>query len=212
MENLEVLVQEITDRLLANLRHDSLLHRSVYFIGQHQLSSQLIADGYTIIDEAKEADEVIAANLPLDSLLRVACLCPLNESESELLACLLSGKTVSIVLESQQLEDYRQTATARLYKELMQQKVKLEQYGAQFYPEEELLSLLRQRIKGQKENQKTVKTIGQKTIVKKRSLITEAKLRALHLAEGDCFTIEQGMIVTALARDYLKRHRITIVE
>ena len=46
----------------------------------------------------------------------------------------------------------------------------------------------------------------------KTVLLTEKKLREMGLPENGSFKIEKGMIVTALARDYLKRQKIEIIE
>jgi conserved uncharacterized protein len=43
-------------------------------------------------------------------------------------------------------------------------------------------------------------------------LLTEKRLREMGLPESGSFKIEKGMIVTALARDYLKRQKIEIIE
>ena len=52
--------------------------------------------------------------------------------------------------------------------------------------------------------------VGSTTV--KTVLLTEKKLREMGLPENGSFKIEKGMIVTALARDYLKCQKIEIIE
>ena len=48
--------------------------------------------------------------------------------------------------------------------------------------------------------------------VEKVGLLTEKKLIEMNLSDHDRIRIKKGMIVTALAKDYLKRHNIIIEE
>jgi conserved uncharacterized protein len=48
--------------------------------------------------------------------------------------------------------------------------------------------------------------------VEKVGLLTEKKLIEMNLSDNDSIRLKKGMIVTALAKDYLKRHNINIEE
>ncbi|MGT2785055.1 hypothetical protein [Streptococcus merionis] len=208
MENIDKLVQLITDRLLENLQHQPN-ETSVFLIGKESTREYLASHGCRVTQEHTSADFVVVDDLALDAFLRVASLCPADAKESSLLTSLLEGKKVLISLEAFNIEQYKQSAKSLLYRELLAQKAKLEKYGATFYSETQLLSLLEA-----KEATKDVVATHQSTPVSQSSkskLITESKLRAMQLSEGDTFTLEKGMIVTALAKDYLKRHKIRIV-
>lgn len=213
MENLDKLVQLITDRLLENLQ-DGPNETSVYLIGKDRTDALLVENGYRLVKHAECADVVVVDCLALDAFLRIASLCPANEVESNVLTSLLDGKPVYVSLETFNVEQYKHSARSRLYRELVEQKAKLEKYGVQFYRENQLLNLLGACV-AEKEafvpQQPEKKSINQPQ-QSKTNLVTEAKLRAMGLAEGDSFVIEKGMIVTALAKDYLKRHKIRIVK
>lgn len=209
MENIDKLVQLITDRLLENLQHKPN-EAAVFLVGKDSTAKFLASHGYHVAHSHTSADLVVVDDLALDAFLRIASLCPANAKESSVLTSLLEGKKVLISLEAFNLEQYKRSAKSMLYRELLGQKTKLEKYGAVFYRENQLLSLLE------------AKEVAKEAVVKhpaaqvssspKSKLITEAKLRAMQLSEGDTFSLEKGMIVTALAKDYLKRHKIRIVE
>ncbi|MBF0777595.1 ethanolamine utilization protein [Streptococcus cuniculi] len=211
MENLDKLVQLITDRLLENLQ-DEPNETSVYLIGKDRTDALLVENGYRLVKHGECADVVVVDCLALDAFLRIASLCPANEVESAILTSLLDGKPVYVSLETFNVEQYKHSARSRLYRELLEQKAKLEKYGVQFYRENQLLNLL-DTCRTEKE-EFSPQQIDKKALTPKAktNLITEAKLRAMGLGEGDSFAIEKGMIVTALAKDYLKRHKIRIVK
>ena len=83
-----------------------------------------------------------------------------------------------------------------------------------FYKKEELLSLLEESTCG--ENNKPLNDVTknetQPKSVEKVGLLTEKKLIEMNLSDHDRIRIKKGMIVTALAKDYLKRHNIIIEE
>ncbi len=206
MDNLEFLVQEITNRLLDRLNGSSH-HINLYLIGDKTVSG-FSEEEFRIVQGMDEAEHIIANGLPLDSLLRIAQLCPNSSDETEVVNSLLAGRKVLVSNESFDLECYRQSAKKLLYQELLQRKLKLEQYGVQFYSQKDLPALLKQ---GYIEVQPTHQTT-EKKVSKKPKLITESRLRALDLEDDGMFHVEKGTIITALARDYLNRRRITIIE
>ncbi|MBP2621321.1 ethanolamine utilization protein [Streptococcus panodentis] len=206
MENIDKLVQLITDRLLENLQQASQAKR-IYLLGQESTASLLLSEGYQLTQDAEEADCLLAENLSLDAYLRIASLCPINEAETLLLSALLAGKEVLAPLESFRVNQYKQSAKALLYRELQQQKAKLERYGLCFYEKDRLLAVLAPS----QEKQQAAASACSGPAAKTR-LITEGRLKEMGLRQGDEFRMDKGMIVTALARDYLKRHKIRIIE
>lgn len=205
MNQIEFLVQEITNRLLEHLKN-SPKQVGLYLIGDKDKAP--LASDYVLVERAEEAEYILVPRFSLDSFLRIANLCPHGPDEVEIVDCLLAGRQVFISNEELQLEGYRQSARNALYQDLLQKKAKLEQYGVQFYAQDELPSLLKAENAG---SQKPTQAPVNKTPVKPK-LLTESKLRALDLEDDGFLQLEKGTIVTALARDYLNRRRITIIE
>lgn len=212
MENIDKLVQLITDRLLEKLQVED--QASVYFRGHDKTKTTLLAEGFALVDDVALADYVVLDNLSVDAFLRLAALCPTTADESQVLTALLTGKKVLVSSDSLDLLSYKQTASSLLYRNLLKQKEVLEKYGLQFYQEEQLPLLL-----GKTKAEPAKPVVAKQTLVRekatptgKRRLITETKLREMDLADGGTFKVEKGMIITALAKDYLSRHHITIVE
>ena len=228
MENLDRLVQLITDRLLEKMS-DEPLHSPqglVYVIGETTETTLLLEQGFELTKDISISDIVLVNALSVDSFLRIANLCPTTSDESNLLTALLSGQKVLVSLEALGLDRYKKTANALLYRNLLKQKETLEKYGVQFYHDDQLVSLLSNAKKNGQQHKEYIvtsrdtKAVSQEYPKKhepssssgKRLLITESRLKERNLSEGDTFKIEKGMIITALAKDYLKRHHITIIE
>lgn len=206
MDNVDKLVQLITDRLLENLHHTP---KSVLLIGGSKATVDLAEQaGYTVVDTLQlNTEYIVVETSQIDALLRVASLCPTTPEESIIVSGLLQGKHVCILNSALQVEEYKKTATPLLYRELLNQKQKLEKYGAKFCDTLEFSAV-------SKEVSVSSGTVINKGKVvksdKKSKLITEAKLRELDLGEGDVFVAPKGVIVTSLAKDYLKRRKISL--
>lgn len=211
MANIDKLVQLITDRLLEKMASETD-KSSVYLVGKDSTRNLLLAEGFGLSDDVTKADYVVVDDLAVDGFLRLAALCPTTIEENNLLTALLTGKKVLASSTNLDLLAYKQTATSLLYRNLLKQKETLEKYGLQFYQEEQLLTLL--------SGGKAEQAVGQVSKIKakpaqpagKRLLVTESKLREMDLVDGGTFQVSKGMIITALAKDYLNRHHITIVE
>lgn len=208
MENVDKLVQLITDRLLENMQH-APTNKSVLLIGGTKQTADLFEQaGYALVEELQLTTEyIVVESVQIDSLLRVAALCPTTEQESALVKGLLQGKAVYVLNSTVQLETYRKTATPLLFKELLNQKQKLEKYGVTFCDQVDFIA---QKCSATVEVEQIVKSNQVVKADKKSKLITEAKLRDLNLSQGDVFVATKGTIVTSLAKDYLKRHKITL--
>lgn len=213
MENIDKLVQLITDRLLENLQ-DEPDRKTVYVIGKDQTVNCLETNGFCLTAHPEAADYMVVDGLAVDALLRVAALCPTSEPESLVLNSLLAGRKVLVSVACFDTEQYKNKAKSLLYREMLQQKAKLETYGVTFYQEGNLLAYLESTPKTEAPRQ--VMTESSRPSRERISeqpqskLITETRLRSMGLSEGDVLKLEKGMIVTALAQDYIKRHRIIV--
>ena len=130
---------------------------------------------------------------------------------------LLKGKKVLVLNESFDYHQYKQTSKALLFQDLQEQYEKLIRYGVQFYKKEELVSILEESTESTGgENNKPVQDVTKNSstpkTVEKVGLLTEKKLIEMNLSDNDSIRLKKGMIVTALAKDYLKRHNINIEE
>ena len=213
MENLDKIVDLITDRLMDKLQVES--HKSsVFIIGAFDTPDILDREGYQIVKNSSSADIILVESIGFDAMLRIASLCPLTADEAVVIKSLLKGKKVLVPNESFDFHQFKQTSKALLFQELQEQYEKLIRYGVQFYKKEELVSLLEESASG--ENSKPIsgesKNESIHKSVEKVGLLTEKKLIEMNLSDNDSICIKKGMIVTALAKDYLKRHNIKIEE
>lgn len=139
-----------------------------------------------------------------------------SPTEAVILKSLLKGKKVLVSDSAFAIQQYKQSSKVHLYQELQGQREKLIRYGLQFYKEGQLLALLEsdQAEEPRPEVKRAVaEEVSQKTKApSKPVLLTEKRLREMGLPENGNFKIEKEMIMTALARNYLKRQKIEIIE
>lgn len=213
MENLDKIVDLITDRLMDKIQVET--HKaSVFVIGAFDIPEIVSKEGYQVVKQSSSADIILVESIGFDAMMRIASLCPLNADEAVVIKSLLKGKKVLVPVESFDFHQFKQTSKALLFQDLQEQYEKLLRYGVQFYKKEELLSLLEESTCG--ENNKPLNDVTknetQQKSVEKVGLLTEKKLIEMNLSDHDRIRIKKGMIVTALAKDYLKRHNIIIEE
>ena len=214
MENLDKIVDLITDRLMDKLQVESY-KSSVFVIGAFETPDILEREGYQVVKNSSSADIILVESIGFDdAILRIASLCPLTADEAVVIKSLLKGKKVLVLNESFDFHQYKQTSKALLFQDLQEQYEKLIRYGVQFYKKEELVSILEETTGG--ENNKPVQEVTKNSstpkTVEKVGLLTEKKLIEMNLSDNDSIRLKKGMIVTALAKDYLKRHNINIEE
>lgn len=213
MENLDKIVDLITDRLMDKLQVESY-KSSVFVIGGFDTPDILDREGYQVVKNSSSADIILVESIGFDAMLRIASLCPLTADEAVVIKSLLKGKKVLVLNESFDFHQYKQTSKALLFQDLQEQYEKLIRYGVQFYKKEELVSILEESTGG--ENNKPVQDVKTNSstpkTVEKVGLLTEKKLIEMNLSDNDSIRLKKGMIVTALAKDYLKRHNINIEE
>lgn len=213
MENLDKIVDLITDRLMDKLQVESY-KSSVFVIGAFDTPDILDREGYQVVKNSSSADIILVESIGFDAMLRIASLCPLTEDEAVVIKSLLKGKKVLVLNELFDFHQFKQTSKALLFQDLQEQYEKLIRYGVQFYKKEELVSILEESTGG--ENNKSVQEVSKNSstpkTVEKVGLLTEKKLIEMNLSDNDSIRLKKGMIVTALAKDYLKRHNINIEE
>lgn len=215
MENLDHLVDLITDRLMEKLKQKPQ-KPSVYVIGGDKIPDLLEREGFQVVKDSCTAEIVVVESLGFDAFLRLSSLCPLAVEEAVILKSLLKGKKVLVSDSAFAIQQYKQSSKVHLYQKLQGQREKLIRYGLQFYKEGQLLALLEsnQAEEPRLEVKRAVtEEVSPKTKTPSKTvLLTEKKLREMGLPENGSFKIEKGMIVTALARDYLKCQKIEIIE
>ncbi len=213
MENLDKIVDLITDRLMDKLQVESD-KSSVFVIGAFDTPDILDREGYQVVKNSSSADIILVESIGFDAILRIASLCPLTADEAVVIKSLLKGKKVLVLNESFDFHQYKQTSKALLFQDLQEQYEKLIRYGVQFYKKEELIAILEESTSG--ENNKPAHDVPKNSstpkTVEKVGLLTEKKLIEMNLSDNDSIRLKKGMIVTALAKDYLKRHNINIEE
>ena len=213
MENLDKIVALITDRLMDKLQVESD-KSSVFVIGAFDTPDILDREGYQVVKNSSSADIILVESIGFDAILRIASLCPLTADEAVVIKSLLKGKKVLVLNESFDFHQYKQTSKALLFQDLQEQYEKLIRYGVQFYKKEELIAILEESTSG--ENNKPAHDVPKNSstpkTVEKVGLLTEKKLIEMNLSDNDSIRLKKGMIVTALAKDYLKRHNINIEE
>lgn len=213
MENLDKIVDLITDRLMDKLQVESY-KSSVFVIGAFDTPDILDREGYQVVKNSSSADIILVESIGFDAILRIASLCPLTADEAVVIKSLLKGKKVLVLNESFDFHQYKQTSKALLFQDLQEQYEKLIRYGVQFYKKEELIAILEESTSG--ENNKPAHDVPKNSstpkTVEKVGLLTEKKLIEMNLSDNDSIRLKKGMIVTALAKDYLKRHNINIEE
>ena len=216
MENLDKIVDLITDRLMDKLQVESY-KSSVFVIGAFDTPDILDREGYQVVKNSSSADIILVESIGFDAMLRIASLCPLTADEAVVIKSLLKGKKVLVLNESFDFHQYKQTSKALLFQDPQEQYEKLIRYGVQFYKKEELVSILEESTESTGgENNKPVQDVTKNSstpkTVEKVGLLTEKKLIEMNLSDNDSIRLKKGMIVTALAKDYLKRHNINIEE
>ena len=213
MENLDKIVDLITDRLMDKLQVESY-KSSVFVIGAFDTPDILDREGYQVVKNSSSADIILVESIGFDAMMRIASLCPLTEDEAVVIKSLLKGKKVLVLNELFDFHQFKQTSKALLFQDLQEQYEKLIRYGVQFYKKEELVSILEESTGGK--NNKPVQEVSKNSstpkTVEKVGLLTEKKLIEMNLSDNDSIRLKKGMIVTALAKDYLKRHNINIEE
>ena len=205
MDNIETVVQKITDLIIQRLQKEE--HRkTVVFLGKEYSSIRTYYEnrGYEIAPEKDKfnTDIIIVTELTILNMNRIAQGLPQTEDEVIIFEHLLNGKKVLILEEGMELHASQHIAPRALLQVLENYKKQLVRYGAFILPLKHF-----EKINGavnQEVNEKADKS-------DRKELLTIAKVRKLNLHAGDIFETDKNVIVTALARDYLRDLGVEIV-
>ncbi len=198
MEDMEKLVQELTTRILEKIQAEEVLPKACVR-GTEELREKVSQAGFQLVADSHEADVLLIQDLSLASLLRLSQLLPQPGLEEEIFYRMLEGRSVFVVDWFQEVES-GPSMPRILVQKIKEAQCLLVSYGVQGGSLDHYLS------------QSSSKSQANPSPSSKKQLITEKKLREMKLQEGDVFRIEPGTIVTALARDFLKRHHILVEE
>ena len=205
MDNIETVVQKITDMIIQRLQKEE--HRkTVVFLGKEYSSIRTYYEnrGYEIapVKDKSDTDIIIVTELTILNMNRIAQGLPQTEDEVIIFQHLLNGKKVFFLEEGMELYASQHVAPRALLQVLENYKNQLVRYGASILPLKHF-----EKIGGainQEVNAKADKC-------DRKELLTVAKVRKLNLHAGDIFETDKNIIVTALARDYLRDLGVEIV-
>ena len=205
MDNIEIVVQKITDIIIQRLQKEE--HRkTVVFIGKEYSSIRTYYEkrNYKIasLKDKSDTDIIIVTELTILNMNRIALGLPQTEDEVMIFQHFLNGKKVFFLEEGMELHASQHVAPRALLQVLENYKNQLVRYGASILPLKHF-----EKINGainQEVNDKADKS-------DRKELITVAKVRKLNLHAGDIFETDKNVIVTALARDYLRDLGVEIV-
>ena len=205
MDNIETVVQKITDIIIQRLQKEE--HRkTVVFLGKEYSSIRTYYEnrGYEIspVKDKSDTDIIIVTELTILNMNRIAQGLPQTEDEVIIFQHFLNGKKVFFLEEGMELHASQHVAPRALLQVLENYKNQLVRYGASILPLkhfEKINGVINQEV-----NDKADKS-------DRKELITVAKVRKLNLHAGDIFETDKNVIVTALARDYLRDLGVEIV-
>jgi len=205
MDNVEILVQKITDIIIERLQKQEP-RKTVAFLGKEYSSIRTYYEkrGYEIasVKDKFDVDIVIVTELSILNMNRIALGLPQTEDEVIIFQRLFDKKDVIFLEEGIELHVSQYVASRALLQFLENQKNQLVRYGASILP--------------LKNFEKTNETInkGVKDVIHKgdkKGLITIKKVQKLNLQAGDVFETDKNFIVTALAKDYMRDLGVKIV-
>ncbi len=205
MDNNEIIVQKITDIIIQRLQKEE--HRkTVVFIGKEYsgIRTYYVNRGYEIgsVKDKSDTDIVIVTELTILNMNRIALGLPQTEDEVIIFQRLLNKKKVFFLEEGMELLASQHVAPRALLQVLENYKNQLVRYGASILP-------LKHFEKINETINQEIKDITNKS--DRKELLTIAKVRNLNLHAGDIFETDRNIIVTALARDYLRDLGVEIV-
>lgn len=204
MDNVEILVQKITDIIMERIQKEGP-RRTVAFLGKEYSSIRSYYEkrGYEIalVKDKFNADIVIVTELSILNMNRIALGLPQTEDEVIIFQRLFHKKDVVFLEEGMELQINRHAASRALFQFLENNKNQLLKYGAS------ILSLKKFDNINEKINKE-----AKDVIHKNKELITIKKVQSMNLQAGDTFETDKNYIITALAKDYMRDLGIRIVE
>jgi len=205
VDNIEIIVQKITDIIIQRLQKEEP-RRTVTFLGREYSSIRTYYEkrGYEIVSvkDKFSTDIVIVTELSILNMNRIALGLPQTEDEVIIWERLLNKKDVIFLEEGMELQASQHVAPRALLQVLVNNKNQLVRYGASILP-------LKNFEKINEIINKEVKDVIRKS--DKKELLTVEKVRKLNLQAGDIFEADKNIIITALARDYMRDLGVQIV-
>lgn len=205
MDNIELIVQKITDIIMQRLQKEEA-KRTVTFLGKEYSSIRIYYEkkGYEIVSvkDKYDTDIVIVTELSILNMNRIALGLPQTEDEVIIFERLLNNKDVIFLEEGMELQGIKHITSRTLLQVLNNYKNQLVKYGAS-------ILALKNFEKINETINKEVKDVVNKE--DKKELLTLAKVRKLDLQAGDVYEVNKTIIVTALARDYMRDLGVQIV-
>ncbi len=205
MDNVEILVQKITDIILERLQKQEP-RRTAAFLGKEYSSIRTYYEkrGYEIVSvKGKfDVDVVIVTELSVLNMNRIALGLPQTEYEVIIFQRLFDKRDVIFLEEGMELQVSKYVASRALLQFLENQKNQLVKYGASILPLKNFENI-------NETINKEVKDVVHK--IDKKELITIKKVQKLNLQAGDIFETDKNFIITALARDYMRDLGVKIV-
>lgn len=200
MDDIDKVVRLVTDRLIEKLQASD--QSTVAFIGEptEEMGRYFQEKGYSDITnrEIISPDLLVVTKLPLYSLTRLAQLVPQNDSEEKILNRLLNKQALWILEEGMGFTQKRQNMPSQMVPVFDKAKLELQKWGAKYVTQATF------------QKGTPVAAAPTKKVSTKKELITIAKVQQLKLGAGAVFQVQPNMIVTALAKDYLRDHDILI--
>lgn len=205
MDNIEILVEKITDIIMQRLQKEGP-RKTVAFLGKEYSCIRTYYEkrGYEIVPTKDKfnTDITVITELSILNMNRIALGLPQTEDEINIFHSLLNKKDIIILEEGMEFQTIRYAAPRTLLQVLENSKNQLVRYGASILP--------------LKNFGKTNETVGKEVKGKtyksdKKELLTIAKVRKLNLQAGDTFETSKNIIVTAMAKDYMRDLGVQIV-
>lgn len=205
MDNIEILVEKITDIIMQRLQKEGP-RKTVAFIGKENSCIRAYYEkrGYEIVPAKDKfnTDITVITELSILNMNRIALGLPQTEDEISIFHSLLNKKDIIILEEGMELQTIRYAAPRTLLQVLENSKNQLVRYGASILPLKNF----------EKTNETAGKEVKGKTYKSdKKELLTIAKVRKLNLQAGDTFETSKNIIVTAMAKDYMRDLGVQIV-
>lgn len=207
MDNIEILVQKITDIIIQGLQEDKS-KKTVGFLGKEYDSIRNYYEkrDYKVkiisVKDKFDVDILIVTELSILNMNRIALGIPQTEYETIIFECLLKKQDVVFLQEGMEFEINQHILPRALLKVLENYKKQLVSYGVSIHPLKNFEKLNETINNGVKD--KSYKG-------HKKELFTMEKIQKMNFQAGDIFETNNNIIVTSLARDYMRDLGVQII-
>lgn len=198
---IDSIVNEIYNRLKQREQQQVLL-----LIGQTMREDeQILKENYCLTSDPMENVDyaaILINELSQEQLAHLVTGCSTTNEERCILKTLLQGKTVYLLEKGLLYRRYRDTAHKPLYTLYQDYENKLRQYGVQ------IISHVSEIFHSQKNEPCLVST--KEISLKHKKLLLETDFMNLSLEPYSIIEVSKRCIVTPLAEDYIKSHKLKI--